>query len=196
MPRKWAPIALAADGVIDNQSTLIVVLLVLVLIVGVSFPGGQSLRALATSMRTGKVGLAAWMIKVVGWDGFLPAGVATIPFVVDLLFPNNRVAMSIAAVYTSLAAFCARGYIGGNQIFSNNCNEQIRSLQWSMLMVGMFVLLFIDAGICIAHMDSLEPIIATPGTRVAAIIIVVIYFVSMTIVTYPGPAGTIDEQDG
>jgi hypothetical protein len=168
------------------MNPLVVILSVLALVVVVNWPRGHVLRKLFASIRAGGTDKWSWLFRWLGWDGLLPVGVALVASGIDLAFPKNRTVIAAVAVYGSLAAFFARGIMGMKQILANNCDEEIRGFQFSMLLVGMFTLLFMDAGIIVSHMDNLEPVFATPVDRFMAGVIVLTYLTAMAFAMYPG----------
>jgi hypothetical protein len=170
------------------MNPLVVILSVLGLVAVVNWPRGHVLRRLFAAVGAGGTDKWSWAFRLLGWDGLLPVGVALVASGIDLAFPRNRTVIAAVAVYGSLAAFFARGILGMKQVASNDCDEEIRVFQFSMLLVGMFTLLFVDAGIIVSHLDNLEPVFATTADRFMAGAIVLIYLAAMAVAMYPGPA--------
>lgn len=47
---------------------------------------------------THRVNISQWLIRLIAWNRMLPVTMWSVPFVVRLLVPNNRVAIELAAV--------------------------------------------------------------------------------------------------
>jgi hypothetical protein len=135
-----------------------------------------------------------WVIRIVKWDGILPAVVWTSPILVQLLFPNVRWAIEIVAVILPIIALLMRFMIGKRHIDSNRCKPLTRRLQLAVLCIGSIVLLLIDSVMILTHVMPKGAAFATTGDVIVWSALYGIYVASMTIAMYPGPAKSSNMQ--
>ena len=95
------------------------------------------------SASPGQIDFAAWLLRLFTWDGVLPVCVLVAPSLVEIVLPNRRGAIEIIAVTLPIAGFFARVVAGTRHIGSNNCGPLLRQLQYSILFLSVFALVFV-----------------------------------------------------
>ena len=135
----------------------------------------------------------AWLLKLIAWDGGVPALVLVVPEFVEMLFPNRRGVVQMMAIALPIAAFLVRFFIARRQINSNQCSRLVRRVQMAALCIGIFILLMIDALLILARDLPKGALFATTTDVVTFIVLIGMYLICMVIATYPGRAETASE---
>lgn len=104
-----------------------------------------------TTKKSCVVSVTFWMLRVITWDGILPASVWFAPVVAGLLLPNNRLAIELIAIVLPISSFCIRYRVGRQYITTNNCRSTTRRIQAAALYLGIFVVFFFDAVMILSH---------------------------------------------
>ncbi|MDR3639662.1 MAG: hypothetical protein P4L84_38030 [Isosphaeraceae bacterium] len=150
-------------------------------------------------MAAGQLGVTSWLLRLITWDGVLPACIVFAPAGIELLFPNNRGAIELAAVLLPITAFWVRFSVGKRHIDTNHCGPAVRTFQLCVFCFGIFVLVFFDAAITLSHIMPQGALFSTSADILVWGIIGAIYVTSMAIAMYPGRSAKHDEefwQDG
>lgn len=130
--------------------------------------------------------LRRWLIRLIAWDGVLPAVVWSVPFVVHELMPNDRGANEFCGIALPLVAFLVRFFIGFRAIKSNHCGMLLRPVQMTVLCVGLFTLLLIDVLMVLENVMPKGPAPTTWEDLIVLAVLYAIYFSAMAIAMYPG----------
>ena len=142
--------------------------------------------------------LSNWILRLITWDGLLPAFVWLIPYVVGILFPNMPGMIEFFGVAVPIAAFLIRLYVGQRFISSNHCGTVMRALQLGVFFIGILVLVCIDSMMILAHAGPGGVRMATRTDLIVIVVSFAIYFMSMAFSMYPGyetsTDGTIDND--
>jgi len=128
----------------------------------------------------------SWFLRVLTWDGILAASILLLPGIVELLFPKQRGAMELAAVFWPIVALFVRFFVARRHINANACSRWMRRLQLATVCVAIFVLLLIDSLVILAHEMPRGAMVATPTDIVIWAVLIVIYLAGMTFAMYPG----------
>jgi hypothetical protein len=128
--------------------------------------------------------LGSWMLRIVAWDGMLPAAIWFAPLLIQAVAPNRRGAVELAAVFLPIFAFFIRFRAGNRYISTNNCGPALRGLQFCVFFLAIFVLVLVDAVIMLTHVmpraaitvDDLKVFAALYGA----------YLATMAFAMYPG----------
>jgi hypothetical protein len=137
-------------------------------------------------MAIAQVNVGSWLLRVVAWDGLLPAFVALVPTMICALLPNNRGVIEIAAVVLPIAAFFIRVSVGTRHIASNTCGTIVRRLQCFVFIVGIIILALIDSVLILTHVMPKGTPFATSSDCIVWMVLVLVYLTSMTVAMYPG----------
>jgi hypothetical protein len=137
-------------------------------------------------MAVRRVNFGSWLLRILTWDGLLPASVVLVPTVIESLLPNNRGAIELAAVAIPIAGFFLRVSAGKRQIASNNCDPACRVLQFCAFFLGILVLTLIDAVVILSHVMPQGAAFADETDCIVWAILVAVYLSSMGIAMYPG----------
>ena len=142
--------------------------------------------------------LSNWILRLITWDGLLPAFVCLVPYVVEVLFPNMPGMIEFFGVAVPIAAFLIRLYVGQRFIWSNHCGTVMRALQLGVFFIGILVLVCIDSMMILAHAGPGGVRMATRTDLIVIVVSFAIYFMSMAFSMYPGyetsTDGTIDND--
>jgi hypothetical protein len=137
----------------------------------------------ATQGGAARVDYRLWFWRVISWDTTLLLLVWSVPGAIELLLPNNPEAMLVAAVLVPIAAFVFRIYAGRRQIAQNHGTQFMRTVQFIVFLVGIFMLMMIDCiliVLCEVGLSFVERaavyLVASPT-----------YLAPMAIAMYPGP---------
>ncbi|HVA50266.1 MAG TPA: hypothetical protein VNH11_28185 [Pirellulales bacterium] len=132
-----------------------------------------------------RIDFGFWLRRVVTWDALLPIVIWVAPSVIEVLLPNRRGAMEIAALVLPIAAVFLRFRAGMRHIASNRCSRLVRGVQVAVFMVGMLPLILFDCFMILSHnMPALGPM---PAEDVIVwSILLSIYVTAMVIAMYPG----------
>jgi hypothetical protein len=124
--------------------------------------------------------LSHWILRLITWDGLLPAFVWLIPYVVGSVFPN------MPGLIEFFAAFLIRLYVGQRFISSNHCGTVMRGLQLGVFFIGILILVGIDSMMILTHTGPRGVRMATQTDLIVGLVAFTIYFVSMAFSLYPG----------
>ena len=136
--------------------------------------------------------LRRWLIRLIAWDGVLPAVVWSVPFVIHALMPNCRGAVEICAVVLPIVAFFVRFVMGCRVIDSNHCGTLLRRIQVVVLCIGILPLLLIDVFMVLANVMPQGAVIATWEDLIVLAVLYTIYFSAMAIAMYPGSGEEVE----
>ena len=100
----------------------------------------------------GRIKWGSWLLTIISCDGLLPPCVLLVPYLIEILVPNNPGAIEVAAVLLPIMGFLVRLVIGIRRIKTNQCSESIRAIQLCFLILGICVLVFIDSFLIISHL--------------------------------------------
>jgi hypothetical protein len=128
----------------------------------------------------------AWVCRVLGWDGLLPALVALAPVLVGALIPGRRGAIEITAVVLPTSAFLFRVRAGHRHIMTNRCSAAARTFQLCVFGLGVLPLVLVDAFVVLAHVMPRGALLASEGDRLVLAGFLTVYLTMMTIAMYPG----------
>lgn len=137
-------------------------------------------------MAVRRVNFGFWLLRVLTWDTLLPACVVLLPTVIEILIPNNRVAIEVTAVALPIIGFFVRLGAGRRQIASNNCGVAFRRFQSCVFCVGIFPLVLADSFLILSHLLPQGALFAHRTDCVLWVILVSIYLASMSVAMYPG----------
>jgi hypothetical protein len=132
------------------------------------------------------VPFGSWFLRVLTWDGILAASILLLPGIIEFLFPRQRGAMELAAVFWPIVALFVRFFVAKRHINANACSRLMRRLQLAAVCVAIFVLLLIDSLVILAHEMPRGAMVATPTDIVIWAVLVVNYLAGMTFAMYPG----------
>lgn len=139
------------------------------------------------------------VIRMVSWDGMLPALIWSSPLVLRLLLPDQPIAIEAAAIILPMAAFFLRFRVGKRHIATNACGTVMRGFQLVMLCIGIFLLVLIDAVMILAHIVPEGVAINTTDKLVFAGLYLS-YLSAMALAMYPGmdprPAARLSHLPG
>ena len=131
-----------------------------------------------------------WIIRLIAWDGLLPALVWLSPYAIRAIIPNHDKAIEAAAILIPIAALFLRFYMGSKYIFSNHCSRSFRKLQVVLFCLGIFLLLLIDSLMILStilpKMPQGHPVHFREMILIAGAFSV--YLLLMFIAMYPGRA--------
>jgi len=138
-------------------------------------------------MVAGRIEWGSWLLTIISWDGLLPPFVFLSPYLIGLLLPNNRAAIEIAALVLPISAFLFRFVVGKRRIASNQCGAVVRGVQYCFLGLGIFVLVFVDALLVLAHLVPKGAVNWTDWPHcILWAVVASIYLTSMVFAAYPG----------
>ena len=139
------------------------------------------------TMPKARIAFRSWFLTVISWDGLLPPCVLLVPYLIEILFPNIPDAIEIAALLMPISAFLVRFVVGKRRIASNQCSALFRGVQYFFLGLGIFVIVFVDAVLVLAHMVPKGAVNWTDTFHcILWAAVASIYLTSMVIATYPG----------
>ena len=98
-----------------------------------------------------RVDYGLWVLRLLGWDGLLPALIVLIPCTLKLLLPRNLDDVVLTAAIIPPVALFIRGYVGIRQINSNHCSHLIRQLQGCVLLLAITPLMIVDVFLILYH---------------------------------------------
>jgi hypothetical protein len=155
---------------------------------GISGPEQPPRGTMATSLSG--VNHRQWLLRVTGWDGLLPLGVAVAPSLIQMLLPNRLgvAATALASVILPGVAFHLRIRYGQNHISSNGCSITVRRVQYCAFYVGIVPLALVDFILVFRHADpkGIRGILETPADWAGFATCVATYIVAMVVAMYPG----------
>lgn len=129
-----------------------------------------------------------WIVRLITWDGIMPAVVCLSPRIVEFFFPNDEVTFATAFVLIVTFIFAIRFIIGRLTIEENHCDEAMKRLQTITFTMGMFVLMVIDTCVILSKHFKKKP--GVPSFSVEGFIIwscvCFMYLLLMAVSMYPG----------
>lgn len=131
-----------------------------------------------------------WIMRLITWDGLLPALVWLSPYVIGVLLPNHDKAIEAAAILIPILALLFRFYLGTQYIFSNHCSCRFRKVQLVLFCIGLLLLLLIDS---LMILSSILPQMPRDHPvhfkeQVFMVGFFSLYFILMIVAMYPGAA--------
>ena len=133
-----------------------------------------------------EVNFGVWLLRLVTWDGLLPACVVLLPTAIEVLLPNNRAAIEITAVVLPITGFFLRIRAGRRQIASNNCGRKFRVVQFCAFCLGILVLTLVDAVLILSHVMPQGAVCADRSDVIVWTALISVYLMAMGIAMYPG----------
>ncbi|MDB5388670.1 MAG: hypothetical protein JWM11_4316 [Planctomycetaceae bacterium] len=127
-----------------------------------------------------------WLMRLIAWDGLLPAFVWISPVIISTIFPNNRGLIEAAAMFIPIIAFFVRFRVGRHCISSNRCGSAVRVLQYIVFFMGILLLALIDAVMMLSHLNPQDGPFTHPSDRKIWVLLFIAYLTSMIIAMYPG----------
>jgi len=103
-------------------------------------------------MAAGQIKWRSWLLTIISWDGLLPPCILLVPYLIDVLFPNIPDAIVIAAVLLPITGFVVRLVVGIRHIETHQCSTSFRANQRWFLILGISVLVLIDACLITSHL--------------------------------------------
>jgi hypothetical protein len=133
-----------------------------------------------------QMSLTSWILRLVTWDGLLPAVVWLIPYVVGIFFPNMPGVIEFFGVAVPIAAFWIRFHVGQRFISSNHCGTVMRAFQLGIFFIGILVLVLVDTIIILAHSVPAGVRLKTREDAIVIVVMFALYFLAMAFAMYPG----------
>ncbi len=137
--------------------------------------------------------LGLWLLRVLMWDGLLPAGVVLVPTFVEFRFPNNRGAIELTALALPSVGLLIRLWIGRRFIAANHCTVSVRKLQFCALFLGIFLLAFLEGVLILTHVMPSGALFVHQTDVVIFAMLFSTYLLLMSIAMYPGQADSPQE---
>jgi hypothetical protein len=137
-------------------------------------------------MAATELDVRSWLLRLITWDGALPACMVFAPAGIKYLFPNNRGAIEIAAIVLPITAFWFRFVVGKRHIDTNHCGPLVQTLQLCVLCLAIFIFVFCDAVIALSHIMPQVDHAATGLDMAVFGIIGLVYLTLMAFAMYPG----------
>jgi hypothetical protein len=138
----------------------------------------------------GQIDFAGWLFRLLTWDGVLPVCILAVPGLIERAVPN-RGAIEFAAVALPTAFFFVRIVKGCHHIDGNHCGPGFQRLQVWALVVGVFVLVFLDAIMILSHVMPRGAL--NGGDFQVMAIMLAIYLIPMAVAMYPGRSKPLSE---
>ncbi|MDA1053474.1 MAG: hypothetical protein O3C40_23745 [Planctomycetota bacterium] len=139
----------------------------------------------------GTVDYRGWLIRLVCWDGILPADVLAAPQVA-LSLGADRSTTEFLAIAMPLLAFFIRIPMGFRHIATNHCGPILSCCQFVVFFLSAIYLVCIDALMLFSMEMNNGRLWANQGDLVALIILLSIYFLAMLFALGPGRSPAID----
>ena len=127
--------------------------------------------------------LATWALRLIGYDGVLPAVVLLTPVLLKLFFAKAGW-VEFCAIALPVLAYLWRAGIGLSLIGNNHCSPILRGTQRICLFVGLILLLLIDALVILSV--NLPPMAFTRSDLLITAGMFFVYFILMAVATFPG----------
>lgn len=124
-----------------------------------------------------------WMLRVVSWDGVLPAAVIVSAGLVKTVFPNQPRVVEYSLLCLAVTVFLLRLRIGLRQIETNDCRVWTRRGQYVVFLISIMLLAVLEF---ILMLVPVRQWFAVKEDRVIWAILFAIYFGGMTFAWYPG----------
>ena len=137
--------------------------------------------------------LSNWILRLITWDGLLPAFVCVVPYVVGTIFPNMPGMIEFFGVGVPIAAFLIRFQVGQRYISSNHCGNVMRAFQRGVFCIGILVLVLVDTLMILAHTGPAGVQLVTREDVIVLIGLFAIYFLTMAFSMYPGFENSLDK---
>ena len=137
-------------------------------------------------MAAGRIKWSSWFLNLISWDGLLPPFMLLVPCLIEILVPDNRGVIEVAAVLMPITGFFIRFVVGRRQIAANQCGVVVRRVQVCFLGFGILVLALIDSVVILTHVMPNGAAWNNPTDRMVWAVLASIYLTSMTIAMYPG----------
>jgi hypothetical protein len=131
-----------------------------------------------------------WFLRVLCWDGLLPAVVFLVPHIALLLLPNRPGVIELLAIVVPIAALFSRFVAGSRVIKSNHCAERCRQLQFMALAVALMILLLTEAALMLSHNMPPGALFAAEKDRIVWTVFAAVYFTNVVFAMYPGRASS------
>lgn len=126
--------------------------------------------------------MTRWLVRLLGYDGLLPAFVFLLPAALALLFKGWVIEFTALAL--PIVAFLYRLKVGLQLIDQNACNQIIRMLQKTALFFGLLVLVLVDAFMILAW--SIPAGALKFGDYQIFLLLYAIYLFLMALASFPG----------
>ncbi len=133
---------------------------------------------------TTRVNHGAWLLKLIAWDGLLPAIVILVPLVARQIAAQR--AVEFLAIALPIAAFLLRLFAGRRHIDSNQCSPLFRRVQFIFFYIAIFVLLMIDSLMILAHEMPPGAMFASAVDFLIWAVLFALYLTCMAVAMYPG----------
>ena len=130
--------------------------------------------------------LSNWILRLITWDGLLPAIVWVVPYIVSSIFPNTPGVIWVLGVLLPIAAFFIRYQAGRRFISTNHCGNVMRIFQVIVFCFAILIIVLIDAAIVLSHAAGAGVRIMGEENVIVIIVSFAIYFLSMAFSMYPG----------
>lgn len=132
---------------------------------------------------------SSWIVRLLAWDGILPAVVCLCPYVLRMVLPDDEVVFATVFVLLPLIPFIIRIHIGTAAIDSNHCGLAVQCVQYGTFALAMIVLLLMEGmSILDAHFGARKP--RRPDFSIESLMIwgglFIVYFLLMFVSMYPG----------
>lgn len=129
-----------------------------------------------------------WFLRVLCWDGALPAAVFLVPHLAKRLLPDRPGIIELLAIVVPIAALFSRFIAGTRVIRSNHCAESCRQLQFIALGAALVILLLTEAVLMLSHNMPAGALFAAEKDRTVWTIFAAVYLSNMLFAMYPGRA--------
>jgi len=129
-----------------------------------------------------------WLGRVFRWDGLLPLAILMIPFLLRLLFPNQRLVIELASVILPIGGFVIRLLVGRHFIKTNHCARGFQHLQSILLMVGLAIMTLLDCVIILSVLMPKGAVMMNARDVAISAGLYGTYLVLMLVAMYPGRA--------
>ncbi len=133
--------------------------------------------------------MTGWLVRLLGYDGLLPAVVFLLPAALTLV--SKGWIIDFTAVALPIGAFLYRSSVGLRLIDQNACHPMMRVLQKAALFLGLLVLLVVDALMILAW--SLPAEALSFEDYQVTLLMYIIYLCLMAVASFPG-AKALEKQ--
>jgi hypothetical protein len=137
-------------------------------------------------MEMRRVNYGAWLLRLLTWDGLLPAIVILTPEIAKQIMPHRPQAIEFISCIAPIAAFILRLFVAGRHLYSNDCTDQMRDRQFAFLCYAVMALLVIDIYVLLARDLPAGAMFANTFNLILWTGVFTIYFVCIAVATYPG----------
>jgi hypothetical protein len=143
-------------------------------------------RSKAEAGTVERVNYGSWLRTLIAWDGLLPGCIVILPTAIEILFPNRRGAIEIAALILPITAFFLRVRAGKHHIASNRCSVAFRRFQFCVFCFAIFPLVLIDCFLVLSHVMPKGALFEADTDWLIWVILFAIYLTLMAVAMYPG----------